>query len=140
MVNVNVGDKVLVSFTGTVKSTKGDKWGYIKEGEGLDDIGSSGFVAVNDANYITHVVWVGGSGMRGSEPLTVTRPVEPDNWPPRVGDIWRASGSEFSVRADYSGSGIVLTNLDGAYPTEFRTMDLDGFKVLNPKLVRRRVS
>ena len=72
-------------------------------------------------------------------------PLDPENWPPQIGDIWEANGREYFARS-HRGNDLWLV-LDGfetrefysdapGYSTSHKT--LDQFKALNPTLARRR--
>lgn len=61
-------------------------------------------------------------------------PQDPESWPPQVGDVWETEdGSDWFGRRHIFEKGlVVLTGEDG------RSVDVDEFKRLNPRLVRRR--
>lgn len=68
------------------------------------------------------------------------KPPEPENWPPQVGDIWEAAGNEYYVREHGLAEDEAVVCAFGADvdPDLYFGDDLDDFKVLKPKLVRRR--
>jgi hypothetical protein len=73
-------------------------------------------------------------------------PLDPENWPPQVGDIWEVEGTEYYVRENRSGAGFGTIVVDrftraGRSFGESRLnglANLDNLKALSPTLVRRR--
>src|ERR1019366_10345025 len=72
-------------------------------------------------------------------------PLDPENWPPQVGDIWEAEGTEYYVRENRS-RGLLDTIVVDRFAREGRvfsesrlngTANLNTFKSLSPTLVRR---
>jgi hypothetical protein len=71
-----------------------------------------------------------------SDAVTVT-PTDPPDWPPQVGDIWEAEGTEYYVRPSISERGeVVIIGFEGH--KDYIQPRFDLFKALNPVLVRRR--
>jgi hypothetical protein len=73
-----------------------------------------------------------------SRNATVTEPVTPQSWPPKIGDIWEADGHEYFV---YKGlTGATIFPVDGVEDDLDYFTSFDKFKKLKPKLVRRAMS
>lgn len=72
--------------------------------------------------------------------------VDPENWPPRKGDVWEADGDEWFARTN-SSEGVFLVPAAsggpiGAYYSRSlpsRKHDFEAFKALNPVLAHRRL-
>jgi hypothetical protein len=64
-------------------------------------------------------------------------PLDPENWPPQVGDIWEVDGKECYVRAHTCRASLVISSFDGTGDCWYDS-DFDNFKSLSPTLVRRR--
>lgn len=72
-------------------------------------------------------------------------PVAPAKWPPRIGDIWEANGAEYYARENTCSVGTVVLDRfdrdeddDSEVFYEVNRGELDAFKALNPRLIRRR--
>jgi hypothetical protein len=67
--------------------------------------------------------------------------LDPENWPPQIGDVWEAEGADYYAKA-YGYKNIHIGRFDnktGGFsdsPDWART--IDKFKELSPVLVRRR--
>ena len=97
-------------------------------------------------------VYVAPDGLQFSAwvPVANTTPLDPENWPPQVGDIWEADSEEYFVRenrsSDLRGTIVVdrfatVGRVLGHTYTESRLngiANLNNFKSLSPTLVRRR--
>jgi hypothetical protein len=74
--------------------------------------------------------------------------IEPNFWPPQVGDIWEAAGHEYMIRDARSASNttrrsvgydvgfLLVSPLDATAPS--LRGRLDELQAANPKLIRRR--
>jgi len=114
--NYKVGDKITVTFTGKIC-----EMGSHDMCAKVTDDGECSF---------NHYVYL------DSPAVEVTR-ADPANWPPQVGDIWEAEGQEYYVRSSRRyHDGVFI----GSYAAEndYMNYQLDKFKELNPKLIRRR--
>lgn len=136
------GTKVSVSFTGTVKddpvNVSAATYGipsYLLPSYAED----SGFIVVRDDHGTDHLVWHASSSRERSVYTVVSTP-EPENWPPRVGDIWQAESREYVVRQNRaSASHVVVECVDGGLVNSmFGSARLGDFKALKPVLLRRR--
>jgi hypothetical protein len=114
------GQRVHVAFDGTIDSLR------------------EGWLIVEDHSFgMYHQIWA-----YGAENLVT--PLNPEQWPPRVGDIWEAGGVEFYVRSDSDGRDMFVIESFDVNPEvdidcyAYYGRDLDEFKALNPRLVRRR--
>lgn len=60
---------------------------------------------------------------------------DPANWPPQVGDVWKAGGVEYFARSHSDGRRVVLVAENGTIylPSEFPSI-----AKRNPTLIRRR--
>ena len=77
-------------------------------------------------------------GIAGSPKGTVSvERLDPAGWPPQVGDIWEADGREYCVQKWPLGAKVRVSSFD-APDTYWYAIELEGFKALNPVLVRRR--
>lgn len=65
--------------------------------------------------------------------------LDPADWPPQVGDIWEAEGKEYYGRECRTAMepGVYVGAIHAA-GRDYMPGQLDGFKALNPVLVRRR--
>ena len=61
--------------------------------------------------------------------------IEPEGWPPRMGDVWRTGSTEYFV-IDIPALGLVLQSDDGL--SRYRKDGLSAFRARHPELVRRR--
>jgi hypothetical protein len=89
------------------------------------------------SNYVTVGQLDGQFGLPHGDRVTVhcemvTR-LEPENWPPQVGDVWTANGLEWFARQHLAGGIAAMVPEDGA-----PAWDVSQFKHLGPVLVRRR--
>jgi hypothetical protein len=116
------GQRVKVEFEGVVHITpEGERMVYVNAGRD---------------NY---TAWV---------PVSTVTQLDPDHWPPQVGDIWEADGHEYMIRDARSASAttrrnvgydkgyLLVSPLDHAAPT--MRGRYDDLKAANPKLIRRR--
>jgi hypothetical protein len=118
------GDRVHIEFDGTVESGCVN----VKDSDG---IGAYGMVAVHritSDDGCIHFVYLGEPG--------IWEAAEPDDWPPREGDIWKAGGHEYFARQHSSCKGQLT--MVGDHGTLYYGNDVPRFKALNPNLVRRR--
>lgn len=67
---------------------------------------------------------------------SITR-LDPDNWPPQLGDIWEAEGEEYVAIDSSLDESPVLFNVDN-YGSDYHIRTHEAFKKKNPILVRRR--
>ena len=118
MTELTKGQRVHVEFDGVITSRDGIFVYDVRSHDGAD-------MAINSA-YIT--------------------PLDPGNWPPQVGDVWEADGTEYYVRENRS-RGLLGTIVVDRFAREGRvfsesrlngTANLNTFKSLSPTLVRRR--
>ena len=77
-------------------------------------------------------------------------PLDPENWPPQVGDIWEVEGEEYFAQANAIDRSVVVVPIerssdigpwwDGESPRGISPVEsyIDNFKALGPTLVRRR--
>lgn len=68
--------------------------------------------------------------------------IEPTDWekygPPQVGDLWANGEVEYFVRRNWARPGqVVITSFDDDWSYYYQS-DLEHFKALNPRLIRRR--
>lgn len=111
------GQRVRVSFEGKVKNPD-------------MRVGSVGIGCLTEIlcdDGWTHLVCHNGDAIE---------PLEPASWPPQLGDIWETGGKEYYVRRHSMRDDNVICSFDGE--SSFYQSDLDAFKALSPRLVRRR--
>jgi hypothetical protein len=70
----------------------------------------------------------------GNDRLTIEE-VVPENWPPKIGDIWTADGTEWFARETPNDYPYGLWFVPARKETG---IDADELKAFNPVLVRRR--
>lgn len=138
-----IGTEVEVAFKGKIVS---DAYGYVKSG--YEDDGYAGFIVVQDADGIRHIVYRSNT----TEAHGTVKLTGPANWPPREGDVWTAGAKEFYVRKREPRSvtsAIRVVNFadtsdvyeaqsSSPYHTFTIAKSLDQFKALKPTLARRR--
>lgn len=124
----HVGDKVRIEFDATIIDGPNSAVGRLYTYTVTQKAGAS--------SGATHYVYLTEDNAR------VTKPAEPESWPPQAGDIWNAGGIEYFV---YSGIlGLNAFPFDGAssgresYSESPMGNSLSDFKALSPVLVRRR--
>lgn len=67
-------------------------------------------------------------------PLSNVAPLDPENWPPQLGDIWESQGVErVVVRPLRYLTEVEIRSIDGGF-----CITPEELKSLNPRLVRRR--
>ena len=114
--NYKVGDKITVTFTGTIYET--------------DSHDMCAKVADDGEFSYNHYVYLESPGVE------VTR-ADPANWPPQVGDIWEAEGQEYYVRVSKRDALRLFIGSFGG-ELDYLEYEVHKFKELNPKLIRRR--
>jgi hypothetical protein len=113
MTEFKAGQRVKVEFGGTLKY--------------LDD---ETMEIRTDDDYFYYIA-------PGREPGITITPLDPENWPPQVGDIWEADGGEFLARKSVAGRDAIVCIPVDEMPRHY-AMDTEPLKALNPVLVRRR--
>lgn len=115
-----IGDRVHVEFDGTV-----------------DESIIYGWTVIQDESGLSHQLWTTGIDR-------LARLSDPENWPPRIGDVWEAKGTEYFARShSIHATRPVMHPVAGGdcyydATTVYRTRTMDAFKALGPKLLRRR--
>lgn len=123
-----------LSYSTTAPETrKGFKAGDRIEFTGIGTIkelhGHDGCFLVQDDTGYQHYVYPSSSKVT----LKATDPV---NWPPQVGDVWKAGGSEYFARKHNAADGQVVLVSEGG--TLFYRSDFPVFIKKSPTLIRRR--
>ena len=112
-----IGDRVRVEFEGLVTCT---------DVTFLGRFGHS--VEVTRSNGYRHSV----------KPEDVKEVLGPENWPPQIGDIWEADGTEYFIRRNTVEEDEVVIVPDYDSVSAIYTDEIDYFKSLKPTLVRRK--
>lgn len=115
MTEYRIGDRITVTFTGTIKSFDG----------------YCGCANIREDNGHNHYVFLGSPDVEGTR-------VNPDNWPPQAGDIWEAEGNEYYVRQSRRQFAEPFIGSCNPDDPPFLHSEFDRFKELNPRLIRRR--
>lgn len=145
---MKVGDKVTVTFDGTVNAVKrGSRFsagGFIPDGGmHFGEDGDSGFVEVKDAHGNRHVIWHETTPWGKSDNVMTVTQSDPDNWPPKSGDVWTSDGEAYGVRDHTYMPGVVVSaagRIGGHYSDSYGAAreKLSAFKALNPTLLFRK--
>jgi hypothetical protein len=95
-------------------------------------------VDIHGKSELTYVVKTGSGNVwvYPNTAPTITM-LDPENWPPQVGDIWEADGREYYVRWNGSTKRPAVASFDNT-DTYWYAEGLEGFRKLSPVLMRRR--
>jgi hypothetical protein len=121
---VKTGDRLHIEFDGTLKSD----CIIVKDTR----TGGEGEVAVyqvnDDKENCIHYVYLDAG---------IYRKADPKDWPPEPGDIWEKQGHEYFARPNtlYPDQLSLIGDDGDGY---FGNTEVERFKALNPRLVRRR--